>query len=181
MKYRRPRPDSRLTKAARQELLRAYFDEYRRMAQQQPEALNRKIAREAFAAVLDRIGGLLLEAAAQLAQEPGPVRKFLDANPIPEALHGRLPDDFRAFCLALNALKQWVSAEQAATDRYVLGGTARDECRAASTECVLSGVALEPRDTELHHPLRDGRPPVPVSKRAHALIEGQVSQTDGHG
>jgi hypothetical protein len=181
MKYRRPQPDSRLAKAARQELLHAYFHEYRPMAQQQPDALNRKIPRAAFAAVLDRIGGLLLEAAAELAQEPGPVRHFLDNNPIPQAIRGRLPDDFRAFCLALNALKQWVSAEQAATDRYVLGGTARDECRAASTECVLFGVALEPEDTELHHPLRDGRPPVPVSKRAHALLEGQVSQSNGRG
>jgi len=74
----------------------------------------------------------------------------------------------------MNALKQWVSAEQAATDRYLLGGTARVECRAAAECCVISAVPLTPSTLELHHPARDGRPPIPVSKEAHDRLEGQV-------
>lgn len=31
---------------------------------------------------------------------------------------------------------------------------------------------------ELHHPLRDGRPPLPLSKSGHARIEGQDSAND---
>jgi hypothetical protein len=85
----------------------------------------------------------------------------------------RLPDDFRVFCLALNSLKQWVGAEQSATDRYLLGGGARELCREASETCLISGGVLG-RDTELHHPVRDGRPPIPLSKKGHASIEGQV-------
>jgi hypothetical protein len=81
-----------------------------------------------------------------------------------------LPDDFRAFALMLNALKQWVVAESASTDRYLLGGTARQTCRAAVTECIITGEELGD-DAELHHPLRDGRPPILLSKSGHVQVE----------
>jgi hypothetical protein len=86
----------------------------------------------------------------------------------------RLPDKFRVFCLALNSLKQWVAAEQAATDRFLLGGNARDLCREAVKTCLVTGIALG-QDSELHHPVRDGRPPIPLSKKGHDEIEGQVA------
>jgi hypothetical protein len=117
---------------------------------------------------------LLYQKASTLASHPSLLREFLEENPLPRSLRGRLPDDFRAFCLALNALKQWVSAEQLATDRYLLGALARPECLAAADRCLVSSVPLTEGDTQLHHPVRDGRPPVPVNKRAHARMEGQA-------
>jgi hypothetical protein len=72
--------------------------------------------------------------------------------------------------LMLNALKQWVSAESAATDRYLLGSTARETCRAASTRCIVAKDELG-QGAELHHPLRDGRPPILLSKRGHDRVE----------
>jgi len=179
MAYRRPRPTSKLAKQERLHVLRDYYHEYRQLAEQDQSVLNRKVSRTAFAALLDEVGDLLLRRAAALASQPSPLREFLDENPLPPSLRGRLPDEFRAFCLALNALKQWVSAEQLATDRYLLGGLARTECLAASDQCIASSVPLVAGERELHHPVRDGRPPVPVSKRAHARIEGQDRGAEG--
>jgi len=76
--------------------------------------------------------------------------------------------------LAINSLKQWVVAEQGATDRYLLGGAARDLCREATDTCLVTGAVLT-NGIELHHPVRDGRPPIPLSKEGHASIEGQSS------
>lgn len=87
-----------------------------------------------------------------------------------------LPDDFRVFSLLLNALKQWVSAESQSTDRYILGGTARTTCREAVNKCIVTGEDLG-ENPELHHPLRDGRPPILLSKKGHTLVE-QNNQTN---
>jgi hypothetical protein len=144
------------------------YGEYRVWATEDPSRLNRKVPREAFDDLLNRVGELLLEQASILAATPGPIRKFVDHNPLPPSLEGKLPDEFRAFTLALNALKQWVVAEQAATDRYLLGGSPRTECRAAADVCIVSGVPLAEGVVELHHPVCYGCPPIPVSKHAHA-------------
>src|ERR1019366_2780057 len=61
--------------------------------------------------------------------------------------------DFRVYCLALNALKQWLAAEQAATDRYLLGGRARQECRAAAATWIVTGGPVCPVDVEVPHPI----------------------------
>lgn len=175
MAYERPKPESKLSKPERQELLRRYYEEYRASSAEDPARLNRKVPREAFGDLLSEVGELLLDRAAALAITPGPVHEFLKENPVPPSLDGKLPNEFRAFTLALNALKQWVGAEQAATDRYLLGGNARAECRAAADACILSGAQLAEGQVELHHSIRDGRPPIPVSKAAHAQIEGQAS------
>jgi hypothetical protein len=66
------------------------------------------------------LGEILLTESEKLAEAAGPVRNFLDANPLPPGMVERLPDNFRVFCLALNSLKQWIAAEQSATDRYLL-------------------------------------------------------------
>lgn len=179
MAYERPEPNAKLSKPERKELLERYYGEYRAWAAEDPSRLNRKVPREAFDELLDRVGELLLEQAAVLATTPGPVREFLDQNPLPPSLEEKLPDEFRAFTLALNALKQWVAAEQAATDRYLLGGNARTECRAAADVCIVSGAPLADGEVELHHPVRDGRPPLPLSQEAHDQIEGQVSTSRG--
>jgi hypothetical protein len=177
MTYVRPEAASKLTKQERQRLLRDYYQDYRAWAERDPSVLNRKLPRDACTSLLDAVGELILREAGSLALRPGPLRQFLDANPLPPSLQGRLPDEFRAFCLALNALKQWVAAEQLATDRFLLGDRARTECRAAADRCLISSEPLGPGDTELHHPVRDGRPPVPLTKTAHASLEGQSNRT----
>ena len=154
--------------------MRSIFVTINSWPQPNPTILNRKIPREAFADVVDRLGDMLLAESAKLVQEAGPVQDFLIANPLPPAMAARLPVDFRVFCLALNALKQWVVAEQGATDRYMLGGSARDLCREAARSGLVIGEPLA-QDVELHHPVRDGRPPLPLSKKGHASIEGQLS------
>ena len=69
------------------------------------------------------------------------MRDFLADNPLPDGMAPLLPDSFRAFCLALNSLKQWVAKEQAATDRYLLGGVSRQLSDASAT-CLVTGEAL---------------------------------------
>ena len=147
------------------------------------EALNLKIPREVFASVLDEVGSLLQERAAQLLSESEAVRQFLEKTPVPPSMASQLPEDFRVFALLLNALKQWVSAESAATDRFLLGGNARKECREVTNTCLVTGKEIGD-DGELHHPVRDGRPPVLLSREGHNIIEygqkkrGESQQAD---
>jgi hypothetical protein len=173
MAYERPTNRSPLSKTEKLDLLKDYTQYYRQLAATDATVLNRKIPREAFGDLLDRLGAILLTESVRLAEAAGPIRTFLDANPLPRGMAERLPDDFRVFCLALNSLKQWVGAEQAATDRYLLGGAGRELCRAAAETCLITGGALGP-DGELHHPVRDGRPPILLSKKGHVSIEGQL-------
>jgi len=169
--YNRPINGSPLSPLEKQELLQEYFLHYECIAKNNPSLLNAKLERAAVAEILDQVGGLLLERSQQLACSSGQVRKFLDATAPPDSVRARLPDDFRAFCLLLNALKQWVAAESAATDRYLLGGTARKQCRQMADHCLVTGQPLNDTDVELHHPTRDGRPPIPLSKAGHDRIE----------
>lgn len=173
-RYERPTNPNQLTPDEKAELLQQYFSFYERLAKQDSELLNVKLERSAVEDLLDEIGALLLERSQMLACSPGPLREFLHATEVPECLKGKLPDDFRAFCLILNALKQWVAAESAATDRYLLGGTARQQCRKVADHCLVTGNELA-GDIELHHPARDGRPPIPLSKPGHDKIEQQTS------
>jgi hypothetical protein len=173
MAYERPTNRSRLSKAEKLDLLKDYIQHYRHLTATDATVLNRKVPREAFADLLNRLGEVLLSESAKLAEAAGPIRTFLDANPLPPAMAKRLPDDFRVFCLALNSLKQWVVAEQSATDRYLLGGAVRELCREAAETCLVTGGALG-QDSELHHPVRDGRPPILLSKKGHASIERQL-------
>jgi hypothetical protein len=174
MAYKRPTNRTPLSSAEKLNLLKDYMQHYRRLAASDGTALNRKVPRGAFSDLLDQVGDLLLTESMKLAEAPGPIRTFLDDNPLPSAMAQRLPDYFRIFCLALNSLKQWVAAEQSATDRYLLGGAARELCRQAAETCLVTGAALG-QDSELHHPVRDGRPPILLSKNGHALIEDQLA------
>jgi uncharacterized protein YbaR (Trm112 family) len=179
MPYVRPTNDTPLSKQDKLRLLSEYQAYYRDAVSADDTALNRKIPRGAFTDLLDLIGILLVDESARLASAPGPVREFLAANPLPDGIAPLLPDSFRAFCLVLNSLKQWVAKEQAATDRYLLGGVSRQLCRESALACLVTGEVLGP-DAELHHPVRDGRPPMLVSKAGHDRIEGQerVNATD---
>jgi len=172
--YTRPVAAGKLDKAQKVRLVEAMVEHHRRAFEAVSGSLNIKVPRDVFDDLLDEIGTLLLARSRTMAAESGPVREFLLANALPENFSGLLPLEFRAFCLALNGLKQWVTKEQAATDRYLLGGTARETCRAAATTCVVTGKSLAEEKIVLHHPLRDGRPPLPLSVEGHAKIEGQV-------
>lgn len=172
MTYKRYKSEAALPKPEKVSLMREYVGYYEGLIEEEGlDALNIKIPREVFAELLDQIGTLLNERAIAVSKE-GAVKVFLDANPLPPHMQELLPDDFRAFSLMLNALKQWVVAESAATDRYLLGGTARATCRAAVDKCIVTGGELGEKP-ELHHPLRDGRPPILLSKAGHDLLEHQ--------
>jgi hypothetical protein len=172
MAYIRPANRQQLSAEQKRQLLAEYMDYYRKTAASDSDALNRKISRDGFDALLDKVGVLLVQESERLAVQPGPVREFLLKNPLPAGMSPLLPDSFRTFCLALNSLKQWVAKEQAATDRYLLGGVSRDMCRGVATTCIVTGEVLA-ADAELHHPVRDGRPPILLSKAGHDRIEGQ--------
>ena len=179
MKYQRPKSDTRLTKQGKVQLMRDYVEFYKKQYAADAGALNRKIPREAFADILDAIGSLLLQTTAHLATAQGPVSKFLKNNPLPPSLNDKLPLETRAFCLAVNALKQWVAAEQAAMDRLFLGGKAREICRDATSICLVTGKPLDRKTLNLHHPVRDGRPPIPLSKEGHDITERQKPRAIG--
>jgi hypothetical protein len=174
MSYKLPTNRTPLSSTEKLNLLKDYVQHYRQLAASDRTILNRKVPREAFGGLLDRLGEMLLSESTKLTEATGPIRTFLDANPLSPAMADRLPEHFRVFCLALNSLKQWVAAEQSATDRYLLGGAARELCRQAAETCLVTGEALG-QDSELHHPVRDGRPPILLSKKGHALIEDQLA------
>src|SRR5438270_3349440 len=106
MTYARPTNPAPLTAEAKAELLKQYGDFYQELAARNPGELNKKLPRSALASSLDRIGSLILEESQKLAAGNGEVRQFLDENRLPGMMSALLPDDFRVFCLLLNALKQ---------------------------------------------------------------------------
>lgn len=175
MGYTRYVNENPLTPEQKEVLLREYIQYYEGLAKEgRLDLLNQKLPRSAVSGILDTIGSLLKSESHKLAQSSEEVRDFLAANPLPGEMAELLPDDFRVFALVLNSLKQWVMAESAYCDRYLMGGTVRKNCRKAIDHCLVTGEPLDGA-IELHHPVRDGRPPIPLSKGGHALIEGQVA------
>jgi hypothetical protein len=142
-----------------------------------PELLNSKLPRSAFDDLLNKIGELILAETELLLTSENEVSQFLNDNPLPKNLVQYLPDNFRVYCLALNSMKQWLSAEQAATDRFIFGGTAREQYKTLGKQCLLSGKSAAECTIELHHPVRDGRPPIPLAKDIHTDIEGQAASS----
>ena len=171
MQYSRPRMDQRLETEAKPLLLESYFEFCEDAFKKAPESLNQKIPRDVFSNLLDEIGGLLVQRSKEMTVDDA-VKQHLDATPLPPEVDDLLPSDFRVFCLALNALKQWESA----TDRYLLGGNGRQRCKDVATHCLVTGEQLDAKTLELHHPVRDGRPPIPLSKEGHELVERQHSE-----
>lgn len=178
MSYTRYVNNSSLTPEEKARLLQEYIQYYESLAREgKLELLNQKLPRSAVFDVLDNIGCLLKSESQRLAQSSKEVKDFLDANPLPGKMSELLPDDFRVFVLILNSLKQWVAAESSYCDRYLMGGKVRETCRKAIDHCLVTGEPLN-GPIELHHPVRDGRPPIPLSKNGHAIIEGQIAGSD---
>ena len=176
MGYVRPKNPMPLSPAEKKELLKTYIEFYEEQAKEDISHLNKKIPREVFEETLYQIGSILLQHSEELSENNDDVKKFLEETPLPSPLDQYLLQNFRVFCLLLNALKQWLSAEQAATDRYLLGGTARALLRSMSDHCMVTGEKIDGHG-ELHHPVRDGRPPIYLSKKGHVQVEHQVSTT----
>lgn len=175
MNYVRYTNDNPLSPEEKVNLLKEYIEYYEELAKEgRFELLNQKLPRNAVSDILDTIGCLLKTESQKLAQTSDEVKAFLNANPLPGRMAELLPEDFRVFVLILNSLKQWVMAESAYCDRYLMGGTVRKNCRKAIDHCLVTGEPLD-GTIELHHPVRDGRPPIPLSKKGHSLIEGQVA------
>ena len=107
MQYVRPKPAFKLSKQERADLLKRYYEFCAQQAGVDVSTLNIKVPRAAFIDLHNRVGELLLETSKRLATQPGPLRDFLGAHPVPECMKPYLPDEYRAFCLALNSLKQW--------------------------------------------------------------------------
>jgi len=173
MPYIRPINPNPVSSDEKPQLISEHVAYYRKIAQLAAELgdyskLNVKLPKAAAEAFLSDVGTLLNQAAFKAA-ETGEVKDFLDRNPLPDSMKKHLPDEFRAFCLLLNSLKQWVSAESLATDRYLLGGTVRSKLRDASSNCMITGSLLD--KVELHHAVRDGRPPIPLSPEGHRQVE----------
>jgi hypothetical protein len=174
MTYIRPTNPEPITPEEKSLLIGEYLSFYQEISQRAVEendfsALNVKLPRSAASDFLNGVGILLLDAAKNSLAQKSDLHTFLAENPLPNNLHKRLPDEFRAYCLLLNSLKQWVAAESAATDRWLLGGTVREKLRNAADCCMVTGKALE--RIELHHPVRDGRPPIPLSHDGHQRLE----------
>lgn len=173
MSYTRPVNPNPVTPDEKPQLISDHVAYYKKIAKLATgrgdySELNVKLPKVAAEALLSDVGTLLNQAALKAAKT-GEVKDFLDRNPLPDSMKSHLPDEFRAFCLLLNSLKQWVSAESLATDRYLLGGTVRDKLRAASSQCMITGSHLD--RVELHHAVRDGRPPIPLSPEGHCQVE----------
>jgi hypothetical protein len=171
MAYKRYKSEIALPKEEKISLMAEYINYYENLINVHgTDVLNIKIPRGVFSEILDNIGTLVNEQAMKMANEEGAVKDFLQANPLPPHMQKLLPDEFRVFALLINSLKQWVSAESAATDKFLLGGTARQTCRSAVDKCIVTGEELG-ESSELHHPMRDGRPPILLSKKGHDFIE----------
>lgn len=173
MAYIRPKPTKKLTPPQRRDVLDATVQAA------SSDSLNRKIPRKLFEKSLDKIGEQLLLLARDVASSDMAVRAFLDENPLPPLMRDLIPTEYRVFCLLLNALKQWVTKEQLATDSYVLGSSARADLKKALTTCPVTGKGVLLEEIELHHTVRDGRPPIPLSKTGHALLERQSKGESG--
>lgn len=179
MPYIRPVNPNPVSPDEKPQLISEYVAYYGKIAQHAVDhgdhsELNVKLPKAAAEAFLSAVGTLLNQAAIKAAKT-GEVKDFLDRNPLPDSMKNHLPDEFRAFCLLLNSLKQWVSAESLATDRYLLGGTVRAKLRDASSNCMITGSPLD--KVELHHAVRDGRPPIPLSPEGHRQVEKSNADT----
>jgi hypothetical protein len=178
VRYQRPRSPIKLTINDKRKLIDDYLEHYCNISKRDPKLLKSLLPTEVFGDLLAKIGTLLIDESRKLLESSDRVHDFLDNNSLPPSLAELIPSDFRVFCLALNALKVWVSAEQAATDKFLLGGTVREQLRTVTDTCLVTGKKFAEVGCELHHPVRDGRPPLPLSPEAHKAIERQIGRDE---
>jgi hypothetical protein len=174
VKFERPRNLVRLTPEQRRSIICEYVGYYKTIFETEPEKLSKKVPRNVFSDLLDTIGNYLLEESKVLSKNDPSILSFLEENALPSSLSQSLTPEYRVFCLALNALKQWIAAEQTATDKFILGANVRNEIRSSVDTCIVTGEKLSEVGCELHHTVRDGRPPIPLSPSGHEKVDGQT-------
>ena len=172
--YQRYRATNKIEGAARREALKEYVQHYSDLARTDRKLLNQKLPRSAFEKVLNKVGSILQTEAALMSKKDRELIKFLDRNALPPCLGNALTAEVRTFALMLNALAQWVTAERLAMDRFLFSGNVRKELKDLATTCPICPEDFENETVELHHPVRDGRPPFPLSKGGHAIVEEVV-------
>lgn len=159
---------------ARRDALKAYVEHYARIAAEAPELLNQKLPRSVSEEIHSEIGALLQQRAKELVKTSGPIRTFLRRNPVPKCLGSSLTKEVRCFSLLLHSLNQWCVVEKLAMDRFLCSGNVRKELKSLFEICPVVPGDESKTTVELHHPLRDGRPPIPLSKKGHDKVEGLV-------
>ena len=173
--YQRYKAAQKFEGGNRRKALQEYIDHYARIAVASPDLMNQKLPRTTFLKVLDEIGALLQRRASEMATSDPDMIDFLERNTLPPCLGVALTRKVRAFSLLLNSLKQWTVAEQSAIDRFLISGSVRAELRDLAQSCPIAPESFDKEKTELHHPVRDGRPPIPLSKKGHETVEGIVA------
>ena len=173
--YQRYKADQKFESGNRRKALQEYLDHYAGIAATSPGLMNQKLPRKTFEKVLDEVGALLQLRARELAASDPDMMRFLERNILPACLGNALTPEVRAFSLLLNSLKQWTAAEQSAIDRFLISGNVRDELKNLAQSCPIAPESFDKKKTELHHPVRDGRPPIPLSKKGHETVEGIVA------
>lgn len=178
-KYRRYRVSGKIKGEAKKTALADYIRHYTEIARTNPALLNQKIPKRVSEAVLNEVGSLLQRYARELSTNEGPLKEFLDRNPVPVCLGRELTDEIRVFSLVLHALRQWATGEALAMDRLLISGNVRKDLKELFTICPVAPDDTDTSKVELHHPVRDGRPPIPLSKRGHDTVEGLLVLEDG--
>lgn len=138
--------------------------------------INSKVPREAFDEFIDELISLFYKYAEYYTNNDTPVRKFLNDNNPPKELKQYLPNKFRAICLMLNGIKQWLSKEQTNSDKFILGAGYKKLLKEGFKTCIVTNTPINSSSKfEFHHILRDGTPPIPLTPDGHRKIEG-ISQ-----
>jgi hypothetical protein len=113
-----------------------------------------------------------------LSQANGSLTSFLRENPWPSEMMDDdlfLSEQDRAKVVVLNAVKQWLSKEALWLDMIFTGGRFREKLRelCAERNCRTCQRPFSQLKIELHHTVRDGRPPVPICSECHQTLENQ--------
>jgi hypothetical protein len=165
---------SKIKGEARRLALAEYVRHYTIIAEEDRTLLNQKLPRKVFESVLVKIGNLLKAEARRMSTDDKETVEFLKRNPLPECLGTALTPEVRTFALLLNSLGQWTTAEKLAMDRFLFSGNVRKELKSLSNTCPICPDEFDVGKAELHHPVRDGRPPILLSKKGHEIVEGLV-------
>lgn len=188
MPFEPPKPTSKISPTEKQKVLTEYIEHYRGLAQTHPDLLRIKLRRSQIQPFLDEIGEHVLRLAKQIGTEAGAatehgqaVRQFLESNPIPGTVGQFLTMELRAYALLVHGLHQWAVGQSLATDRWVISGNARHALRSSTDRCVVTNEPFGEEPIELHHPARDGRPPIPVSKKGHKIADEVFDPQDPQG
>lgn len=187
MSFAAPKPAAKISPAEKQAFLAAYLSYYAEAAKKNPQELRRKLRRSVVQPFLDEIGEHVAKLAKEISENNvstphgDAVKQFLMANPIPGQMGMHLTIEMRAYAVLVRALLQWAVGQSLSIDRWVISGNARKTLRASSPKCIVTGEPFGDEEIELHHPVRDGRPPLPVSQKGHKIADDVFSPDDELG